>query len=106
MQATGMESLFQAYKDDGLEILLVMISDENGNNSRQALLDFACDYAGDYGMTFSVAADPGFETMDEYLYEGTPLNMLLDDEMVIRYRVEALMPDTLEGNIKALLEES
>lgn len=104
-QASDMEELYQRYKEQGFEVLLVLISDENGSSSRDSLLDFGCSYIDEYGMTFTVAADPGFVAMDPLLREGTPLNILLDEQMVIRYRVEALMPDTLEGNIKSLLEE-
>jgi len=36
---------------------------------------------------------------------GTPLNMLIDNNMVIRYKVEGVIPDVLEGNIEAVLSE-
>ena len=104
-QAKDMEELYQRYKDQGLDILLVLISDERGSSDRDNLLDFGCSYINDYGMTFTVAVDPGFVAMEPLLREGTPLNILLDDQMVIRYRVEALMPETLEGNIQHMLEE-
>ena len=63
------------------------------------------DRLDEYGLTFPVAADPGPTVTFKLMDSGSPLNMLLDKNMEIRYKVEALMPDTLEGNIDALLNE-
>jgi peroxiredoxin len=104
-QAGTMEDgLYQPYKNQGLKIMLVLISDEYGNDDRQSVLDFCCDYQRDYGLTFIVAADPEAQVMRYYL-SATPMNMLLDDDMVIRYKVEGNLPDPLEGNVEALLNE-
>ena len=104
-QASTMEDgLFQPYKNQGLTMMLILISDEYGNSDRQSVLDFCCDYQRDYGLTFIVAADPDAQVMRYYL-EATPMNMLLDDDMVIRYKVEGNLPDPLEGNVEALLNE-
>jgi peroxiredoxin len=105
-QASTMESgLWQPYKNRDFKILLVLTSDSGGGTDRQAVLDYCCKYQDDYGLTFTVAADPGGNVMHDYIESGTPLNMLLDDEMVIRYKVEGILPDTLEGNVEALLNE-
>jgi glutathione peroxidase-family protein len=104
-QASTMESgLWEPYKTRGFKILLVLISDEHGNSDLQSVLDYCCAYQQQYGLTFTVAADPNADVMYDYL-RGTPLNMLLDDEMVIRYKVEGNLPDTLAGNVEALLDE-
>jgi peroxiredoxin len=104
-QASTMESgLWQPYKNSDFKILLVLVSGSGGITDRQEVLDYCCDYQDQYGLTFVVAADPGGSVMYNYL-RGTPLNMLLDNEMVIRYKVEGILPDTLEGNVEALLNE-
>lgn len=105
-QAFSMEAgLWTPYKNRGLKIVLVLIGDASGSSNRQELLDYCCWYQNNYGLTFVVAGDPGVAVMRDYVVEGTPLNMLLDDEMVIRYKVEANIPETLEGNVEALLNE-
>lgn len=104
-QASTMENgLYAPYKTRGLKILLVLVADDHGSTDRQAVLDYCCQYQQQYGLTFIVAADPDYVTGD-YIVSGTPLNMLLDDDFVIRYKVEANIPDTLEGNVEALLDE-
>jgi peroxiredoxin len=104
-QASTMEDgLFQKYKSQGLKMLLILISDSSGADDRQSVLDFCCDYKEAYGMTFIVAGDPEAQVMRYYL-AATPMNMLLDDDMVIRYKFEGNLPDPLEGNIQALLNE-
>lgn len=108
-QATTMEeSLYQPYKDQGLKIVLVIFEDEQRNSDFQTLLEYACSYRERYGMTFTIAIDPGAQVMGRFFRPnegGTPLNMLLDRDMVIRYKLEGLIPDTLEGNIESLLNE-
>jgi peroxiredoxin len=105
-QASTMEDgLYAPYKDRGFKILLVLVGDDRGNTDRQSVLDYCCEYAEQYNTTFAVAADPEVEVMRNYIVQGTPLNMLLDDEFVIRYKVEANLPETLEGNVEALLGE-
>lgn len=107
-QAAGMENLYQTYKDRGFRILLILFEDENGGSDKQTLMDYTCTYRDLYGMTFTLAVDPGAEVIGQYFrptQAGTPLNMLLDQDMVIRYKVEGVIPDVLEGNIEALLSE-
>jgi hypothetical protein len=103
--ATMEDGLWVPYRSRGLKILLVLVGDNFGNTGRQAVLDYCCEYQEAYGLTFIVAGDPDVGVMRDYIVDGTPLNMLLDDEMVIRYKVEANLPDTLEGNVEALLNE-
>jgi peroxiredoxin len=108
-QATTMEAgLYQKYKDQGFRILLVMFEDEDGGSEKQALMDYTCTYRDRYNMTFTLAVDPGAAVMGQFFrptQAGTPLNMLIDNNMVIRYKVEGVIPDVLEGNIEAVLSE-
>ena len=105
IQAPNMEEdLWVPYRERGLKILLVIIEDNNGSSVRQDVLDYCCYYKETYGMSFVLAGDPGTQVMRDYA-AATPLNMVLDDEMVIRYKVAGVLDDTLEGNINALLNE-
>jgi hypothetical protein len=98
--------LQQPYADDGLKIMLVLFEDDNGSSNAQNLRDYACEYKETYGFTFTLAIDPGAAVLGDFL-EGTPMNMLLDDEMKIRYKVDGIIPDShiLEGNIEGLINE-
>ncbi|RME23932.1 MAG: TlpA family protein disulfide reductase [Deltaproteobacteria bacterium] len=107
-QAAGMEAMYQNYKQQGLRILLVLFEDEQGSSDHDKLLEYTCSYRDRYGMTFTLAIDPGAEVMDQFFRPteaGTPLNMLLDKDMTIRFKLEGVIPETLEGNIEALLSE-
>jgi peroxiredoxin len=105
IQASTMEADLAPYRQRGLEVLAILFGDDAGRNGRQEVLDYCCEYRQTYNMTFKVTADPDALVSQTLITEGTPLNILLDDEMVIRYKVEALVPETLEGNINALLDE-
>jgi hypothetical protein len=105
-QALSMErDLQEPYYDEGLEILLLLSADDQGSSERQALLDFCCDYKSRYGLSFTVAIDPDAELAQQLIQQGTPFNMLLDEEMVIRYKMEGDLPEVLKGNIEGLLGE-
>ena len=106
-QAATMETELQRpYASRGLNIVLVMTEDPTGNSQQSVLADFACKYRSDYGFSFTVAIDPKGATTGKY-FDGVPLNMLLDSNMSIRYKIVGLPPDSsmLEGNIEGLLNE-
>jgi hypothetical protein len=111
VEARTMESnLYQRYKENGLKILLVLFQDAVGGEVPERLLEYCCAYKKYYNMTFTLAIDPGAAVMGAYFRPteaGTPLNMLLDRMMEIRYKVEGLLTDTsiLEGHIEGIIEE-
>jgi hypothetical protein len=106
-QVARMEpDFYDKYHEQGFDILLILFRDKNGNSHLQAVMDFCCEYKEDYGLdTFNVAGDPDMEVMRDYIREGTPLNILVDDEMTIRYRQEGYDPGLLTQNVEKLLEE-
>ncbi len=110
-QTIGMENeVYAPYKNQGLDIMLVLFQDENGSSARDNLLPYCCGYKDRYGLSFHVVIDPDAEATSQFFRPteaGTPLNMLLDDEMEIRYKVEGLIPDSrvLEGTIEGILSE-
>ncbi|MBN2497973.1 MAG: redoxin domain-containing protein [Deltaproteobacteria bacterium] len=108
--ASMQHDLYEPYHDRGLEIMLVLFQDDRRREDRDLLLDYCCYYKDHYHMAFDVVIDPGAAATGQFFRPdeaGTPLNMLLDDEMVIRYKVEGLIPDShiIEGNIEGLLGE-
>ena len=100
------EALYQAYRAQGLGIVFVLYEDDQERGWRQALLDYGCWEKGWYGLTFIVAIDPGLQQMLPYFYDGAiPLNIIVDDEMVIRYVLEGYDPVSIEATIQMLLAE-
>ena len=103
-QTAGAEAMYQTYKPDGFELLQTLYEDDQELGSRAALLSFACDEITDLGLTFAVGIDPGGDTMVPFFDEGyIPMNILIDENMVIQYKVEAYDPATLIPAIELLL---
>ncbi len=105
-QATTMENDLSSFYDRGLNVILLLTEDPSGSTNRQKLLDYACEYRKKYGFSFPLAIDPNGAATGRY-FDGVPLNMLLDREMSVRYKITGLIPDSkaLEGNIEGLLNE-
>jgi peroxiredoxin len=105
-QSKTMEADLARFRERGLEVILIMTEDPSGSTNRQKLLDYTCKYRKDYGLTFALAIDPGAAASGQF-FNATPLNMLLDRNMEIRYKVMGLLPesDTMNGNIEGLLNE-
>lgn len=105
-QALTMENdFYQAFKDRGFKIVVAIISDAGGSDARQNVLDHCCHYKSYYHLTCMVAGDPETGVMRNYIRSGTPMNMLLDEKMVIRYKVEGYDPNELRQNVISLLDE-
>jgi hypothetical protein len=107
---TLMADVVRPYDDQGLKIAMVIFEDANHASDRTSLLNYVCGYKDHYGFTFPMLIDPDVAVMGPFFRPteaGTPLNMLLDRDMVVRYKVEGLIPDSrvLQGNIEALLSE-
>ena len=95
--------LYQPYRDQGFEIILVLLEDDGRSSDRSALLDYCCEEKTQNGMTFSVAIDPGGQKTSKYFSWGAlPLSMLVDGHMTISYKAEGSAYG-LEANIQDLL---
>jgi len=109
VQASTMEAdIHQRFKDRGLSTVIVLFQDEAGGSDRDDLAAYACTYKERYGVTFHIAIDPDAESMRRFFRPteaGTPLNMLIDQDMVIRYKVEGVIPNVMEATIDAILSE-
>jgi thiol-disulfide isomerase/thioredoxin len=118
-QAATMEADLQTpYGPRGLRLAIVMFEDASNppRADRQSLIEYTCSYRARYGLSFPLLIDPSDNpnqvapTMGQFFrptQAGTPLNMLLNRNMVIKYKVEGLIPDSriLEGVIEGLLSE-
>ncbi len=105
-QASRMQAELEPYLGNGLEVMLLLTEDPSGSSQVQRLLDYACSYRQQYGFSFPIGIDPGGAATGQY-FDGLPLNMLLDRDMFIRYRLPGELPDSniLIGNIEGLLDE-
>ena len=57
-------------------------------------------------MTFTTAIDPGGQETDRYFSQGyIPLNMVVADEMVIRYKAEDYSPNGIRSIVSQLVSE-
>jgi hypothetical protein len=98
------EQFYGVYKGRGLRILYILFMDDQGNGSRDPLLDYCCRYKNQFKMTFTVAADPGDWAMGKY-HTGIPLTMLLDGNMQIKFKEDGIVPSStkLKQSIEDLL---
>jgi thiol-disulfide isomerase/thioredoxin len=108
VQAPTMEGFYKQFEDRGLRMILVYNEDEDRSSARQGLLDFCCAQKRELGMSFSVAIDPD---ADIDVFNGTtPMNILVDDEMVIRFKdtgfAETVTNMTLAGQINNIISET
>jgi hypothetical protein len=85
----------------------VIYEDENSNTSVSALLDFTCWEIVNYGHTFISTIDPGTNPFrDKYWIGSVPTTMVLDDDMVIRYKAgDNYNPSALIAIIEQVLQE-
>jgi hypothetical protein len=105
-QTEDAAQLYQAYRAQGLGMVFVLFEDDREYGNRLALLNYGCWEKGRFGLSFMVAIDPGLQKMRSYFYEGAvPLNIIVDDDMVIRYVLEGYDPNSIEATIQQLLAE-
>lgn len=86
-------------------MILVNFEDESSATSRQALLDYCCWERDDLNATFTTAIDPGGEVTGPYYWFFIPLNMVVDDDMVIRYKVEDWEQSGIRSIVSQLVNE-
>ena len=97
--------MVQAYKDQGLGVVFVMTEDDGHSIDRDDLLDNCCREKEEYGLTCPMVLDPGRVVMEKYFVKDWwPLDILLDDEMVIRF-IEEGIPTGLSETIEEVLAE-
>ncbi|MBN2385049.1 TlpA family protein disulfide reductase [bacterium] len=100
-EASKAEALYQQYKDQGLMILSVLFEDLQGNPANAA--DCAT-WADKYGLTFPVLYDNNRQVWNLFNTEGyIPLNLVMDRNMVIRYKDVGYNESAIKSMIESLL---
>jgi len=90
-EATKAEALYQQYKAQGFEMLTLLIDGST------------LDWASQYGLSFPVLDDDA-ETLWAIYGEGyIPLNIILDRNMTIRYKVAGYTESEIVNTIKKYL---
>ena len=101
-----LEEWYKEYADDGLVILQALF--EN-NAAKAADAAFCASWRDQYELTYPVLVDPEKIFSDYYLVpgqtSGTPLSVVLDDEMKIRFKHEGDISDSILERIIDLLAE-
>jgi thiol-disulfide isomerase/thioredoxin len=95
-----LENLYNTYKEQGLVILQCIYQDEDGNPSN--LSDLA-RWLNEFGMTFTVFNDPDRSTVNLYNFNAVPFNLVIDRDLIIRYRDSGFYPDLIQQVIVDLL---
>jgi hypothetical protein len=89
---------------------MINYEDVYGRDDRDSLLDWACEEAHDEGFPldhpwFFNTVDPYGDFSDRYRASTIPSNLVVDDDMVIRYKVGDYAPSSLRSIINQLLGE-
>lgn len=90
-QAEKAQALYQSYKNQGLEMLTILIS---GSTS---------DWATQYGLTFHVLDDTTEALWAVYGEGYIPLNIVMDRNMTIRYKMAGYDENQIVSTIKKYL---
>jgi len=104
------EALQDKYSDDGLQYIIVLLEDSQGNTvDQQDLINWADAYgledvvvlAGDRSLIHSPEADPG--TAGPWPLEAWPKFYYINDSSVIEYHHAGYNENTLDSNCQVLL---
>jgi len=100
-QAMHGEQLYQTYRSRGFVILTLLIY---GNEGGPATVEDCEEWADMFGLTHPILADTMQEVWHLYNDTGfTPLSLIIDRNMVIRYKDTGYNP-TVENQFRAIIE--
>lgn len=103
VEAADAERLYGSMKDDGLIIINVLCENEK---RRPATESDCARWARKYHLTFPVLADTTDSVSRRYNNTGyIPLNVIIDRDMVIRYKKPGYNKDEIETKIRELLKK-
>jgi cytochrome c biogenesis protein CcmG, thiol:disulfide interchange protein DsbE len=97
-EAPLLEATWQKYKDQGLQVLGVVIQDNEPN---------AKEFMRRFKFTFPNALDPGSKVSIDFGVYGVPETFFIDRQGQIAYKhVGALTPQLIDGQVQTLLKGS
>jgi hypothetical protein len=82
-------------------VLSVQTQDQGGNPVDQADLQWWIDK---HGLTYLVLGDPTMAAYNAYKLNGIPLNLVIDQQMVIRYKAAGFSEGAVINWIETLLD--
>jgi cytochrome c biogenesis protein CcmG/thiol:disulfide interchange protein DsbE len=97
----AIESIYQANKDKGLEVLAVNTTFQDGEQA-------AADFARSFGLTFPILLDRDGSVSKSYQLQALPTTFFIDRKGVIRSVVPGgpMKESLIQSKITDLLEES
>ncbi len=96
-------SLYRANKNRGFAIISVLVDNENRD---PATVKDAKKWALTYGITYPVLADTQAAVWNIYNEEdGVPLNLIIDRDLVIKFKGTGYRKGLFETTIEGLLVE-
>ncbi len=106
MEAPSTETIFQEFKDEGLIVLGA------GSDWGQP---YSCrQWATKFDLTYPLINDSDYNLFYEFAWDGSsqpgvqyyvPMNIILDHNMVVRYRDYGFSESAVKKEIKELIEE-
>jgi peroxiredoxin len=94
VEATHLESFFNEFKDRGFQVITLMIDGS------------PADWAQEYGLSFPVLDDDDRAVYDIYGIGYVPLNIVIDQDFIIRYKDSGYDETTIRAVLGQLLPPS
>jgi peroxiredoxin len=91
-EASHLMSIYNTYKERGLEIIQCIYQDEDGNPSDQSDIN---RWIQEYSITYTVCTDPDRSSVDTYNFNAIPFNVIIDRDFIIRYVAEGFDHNTV-----------
>jgi thiol-disulfide isomerase/thioredoxin len=99
-EAGELMALYDEYKAQGLEIVMIVLEDEDQNI---ADLSDLVRWVNEFNLTFPVLYDPDSSTKNLYQAINVPTNIIIDRDFVIQYRQSGYRPPEILETIQKLL---
>ncbi len=93
--------LYQEYRDEGFEIIELLVEDNENNPPSQ---EFLQGWRDEYGLTYTICADPAWTLMPYFTEGSLPFTLFLDRAMVPRSSRHGYDKAVYQGVIEQLLE--
>jgi peroxiredoxin len=90
-EAPYLEVIYNEYKDRGLQVITLLTSGSTA------------EWAQTYNITFPVLDDSSLSVYHQYEEVGHPINIVVDRNFVIRYKVGGFKEDTIRTAIEMCL---